>query len=301
MRTNLRKFAVLLPSLLAFHLCATDDVESKVELGQGYRHDHLKFSIAGRHHKPNIISELDFKNLQVYLTSLKGTVTNGAYIGIVDLAYGDIIHGKVIDSDYFRNNRQSEFSRSRSKVTGDYTFDASAKIGRIFPMFSGITFTPSIGYGSFWQHLHMKHGHQERPRNHTHSIHHLNSTYKALWSAPFLDAQFSAPLTSALTADLGYAFFYPVHYRATGHWNLRHLRFVQKGHMSKSYGQRGNIGIRYACTDRLELGFGISVAQLIAKDGKIHFRGRDNAKGTQPSHRAKRLYEDYVLTLSYAF
>ena len=105
MKPNFVKFVTLMSSILSFHLCASDELQSKVELGQGYRHDSLKFRIAGPHNKPNILSELDYKNLQVYLSTLKTTVSNGTYIGVVDLAYGNILHGKSRDSDYTKNNR----------------------------------------------------------------------------------------------------------------------------------------------------------------------------------------------------
>jgi hypothetical protein len=298
MSTKLCKLAVLFSFVVSFHLSASDELQSSVELGQGYRHDSLKFKIAGPHHKPNVISELDYKNLQVYLTTLKATVSNGTYIGVVDVAYGNIIHGKCRDSDYSRNNKRGEYSRSISKISGDYTVDASAKIGRIFPMFSGVTFTPSIGYGAFWQNLHVKDGNQKIPDHH--HISHLNSTYKTRWSAPFVDARFSAPLTTSLALDLGYTFFYPIQYTGKGHWNLRHLHFTQKNKAWKSFGQKGDVKLRWACTERLELGFGIGIAQFTAKDGKINFR-QYNAKARQPAVRAQRTFVDYLLSLSYSF
>jgi hypothetical protein len=311
MKKNLWSFISLVSSILSFHLCASDDVQSKLELGQGYRHDSLKFDMAGPHHKPNIISELDYKNLQVYLTTLKGTISNGTYIGVVDLAYGDILNGKVRDSDYFHNNKQGEFSRSISKIHGDYTVDASAKIGRIFPLFSGMTFTPSVGYGAFWQNLHMTHARQVIPHHHHF---HLNSTYKTLWSAPFVDFRFSIPLRKALSLDLGYTFFYPVNYKGKGHWNLRHLHFTQKNKTWDSYGQKGDIHLRWACTDRLELGFGVGVSHFMAKNGRVtshqHSYTKKHGKNVflfmggnerQPAKRAERTCADYVLSISYAF
>ena len=298
MRSKVATFVAVMSSALSFHLCAADALQSKVELGQGYRHDSLRFNFGGIHNKPNILSELDFKNMQVYLTTLKSSLSNGTYIGVIDLAYGDIIHGKVRDSDYFKNNRHGEFSRSYLKVRGNYTVDASAKIGRIIPMFSGITCTPSIGYGAFWQHIRFKDGHQTIPRHF--KIHNVNSTVKTLWSAPFADLRFSVPLSARLTLGLGYTFFYPVQYTGKGHWNLRHMHFTQKNKAGKSYANKGDVSLRWAFAERFELGLGASIAQFCAKGGKIHLK-LPNFKSHQPAHRAKRTCADYVLSLSYSF
>lgn len=298
MKKNLYSFFAIVSSILSFHLGANDTFQSKLELGQGYRHDKLKFTISGRHHKPNILSELDYKNQQIYLTTLKGTLSNGTYIGVVDLAYGDILHGKVRDSDYSRNNKHGEFSRSILKIHGDYTVDASAKIGRIFPLFSGISLTPSIGYGAFWQHLHVKQGRQVIPV-HAH-ISHLNSSYKTVWSAPFVDLLCTAPLAKTVFLDLEYMFFYPIKYTGKGHWNLRHLHFKQTNKEERSYGQKGDIHLRWACTNRLELGLGFGLAHFTAKDGTVKFN-QHGFHSHQPSRRAVRTFTDYLVTLSYAF
>lgn len=295
--------SVLCSCMVSSVLCATDGWQSNVQVGQGYRRDSLKFNFSGRHHKPNIISELKFKDIDVYLTTLKASLTNGEIIGVLEGAYGDVLHGKVRDSDYLRNNRRGEFSRSHSKVPGKYTIDATAKLGRRFSIGS-ITCTPSIGYGAFWQHLRIKDGHQVIPRSH-HArkgspIHHLNSSYKTVWSAPFVDLQCSVPLCSTLSLDLGYSFFYPLKYTGKGNWNLRHLHFKQTNKIGKSWGERANINVRWAFAHRFELGAGISCGHFVAKDGKITFK-QLGYKGKQPGHRAKRTFTDYVLTLSYAF
>jgi hypothetical protein len=242
--------------------------------------------------------------MQVYLTTLKASLSNGTYIGVVDLAYGDIIRGKQRDSDYLLNNRRGEWSRSKARVSGDYTVDASAKIGRIIPLPSKSTFTPSIGYGAFWQHLHVRNGHQIinhcfRVRGND-RIPHLNDTYKTLWSAPFVDGQFSTPLATDLTLDLGYTFFYPVRYEGKGHWTLRHMHITHKNRAWKSYGQKGNVGLRWAFTDRVELGLGVAMARFTAKDGKTSHKIH-GLKTHSPFRRAERTFVDYLITLSYAF
>ena len=283
-------------------LCASDEVTSKIEVGQGFRNDSLKWSFSGPHGKPDIISELDYKHLHTYLTTLKASLSNETYIGEIDLAYGDIFSGTCRDSDYKKDHRKAEFSRSRSSVSGDYSVDASVKIGRIFQLPQNMTLTPCLGYGSFWQNLRAKHGRQIIPRHAPKNyLKGLNSTYKARWSAPFADCLLSIPLTNTLTADLEYTFFYPVHFKGQGHWNLRHLHFTQTDDSSKSFGQKGTAGLRWALSDRLELGALCSLSQFKAKGGHVQAKGRHHDHRRQPAHKMSRLCADYALTLSYAF
>lgn len=298
MKRTLGYFFTSLICMIPLSLSASEEVKAKVELGQGFRQDHLKWSVEGPHHKPNILSELDYKDMHVYLTTLKASLTNGTYIGMLELAYGDILSGKERDSDYNRDNRHREFSRSVAKVSGDYTVDSAVRIGRLFPLSSGIIFTPSIGYGAFWQHLHVKDGKQIIPYHG--SIHHLNSTFKTRWSAPFIDLRMAIPLRPSLTLDAGYRFFYPVQYTGKGFWNLRSLHFTQKNDVSKSFGQKADIAFRWACTDHLELGLGCGLASFIAKDGTVKSNER-SFKSHTPLHRASRTCIDYLASLSYAF
>ena len=307
MKTNAKASAisVLLSCVAAFHTLASDELHSSVQLGQGYRHDRLKYSFAGTHRHPNIISELDFKNLRVYLTTLKASLSNDTYIGVVEAAYGAIIHGNARESDYFKENRHGVFSRSISNVHGDHTIDCSAKIGRIFPIFSEVTFTPSIGYGAFWQRLRIHHVHHTIPRGHIgeqqeRDLRRLVSTYSTFWGAPFVEARLSAPLKSDLTLDLGYTFFYPIRYIGKGNWNLRRLHFTHKNQIEKSYGQKGDISLRWAYTKRLEYGLTVGIARFTARDGHVTFK-QSGVAGHLPAHRATRTFVDYLVTLSYAF
>jgi hypothetical protein len=286
---------------LSSSLCAADEVTSKVEIGQGFRNDSLKWSTSGHHKKPDVLSELDYKNLHTYLTTLKARLSNGTYLGEIEAAYGEICSGTSRDSDYFKSHKIGEFSRCKARVPGDYSIDALAKVGRIFHLSSGMTFTSRLGYGTFWQKVRVKDGKQVIPHQFRgKKLKHLNSTYKARWSAPFVECLLSIPLTNAVTADLGYTFFYPVQFKGEGHWNLRHRHMTLTNAASKSFGQKGTAGLRWALSDRLELGALCSLSQFQAKGGhekarQPHFHSR------VPGHKMSRLCTDYMLTLSYAF
>lgn len=300
MKTKLSLFVMLFSSILPLRLCAAEDADVKMEIGQGYRNDSLRWSIGDKY----IPSELDYKNIKVRLTTLRTTLSKGPYIGVIEAAYGNIFGGRNRDSDYDSRNRRDEWSRSRATITGDFSIDASAKIGRIFPLPSGSSFTSSIGYGAFWQHLRVKHGYitiynyQHFHKNQL-PLNHLNDTYKARWTAPFLDFQFSFPILSRLSLDLGYSVYCPVHYSGTGHWKLRHMHFTQNNRPFKSYGQKANLGLRWACTDKVEIGISSSIAQFDAKKGTDKWT-ENRSSGHGPFHRAERKFVDAVLTLSYA-
>ncbi|MFO7971395.1 MAG: hypothetical protein R6U40_06570 [Desulfobacterales bacterium] len=302
-----QKFVVLMAFLATCPVSGyAHDVQNKVELGQGYRRDHLKWSISAPHKRPNIRSELDWKDIDIYLTTLKMSMSNKEYIAAIDLAYGDILNGRVRDSDYY-DNRMAEYSRSYHKIGGDYTFDAMARIGRIFEIADKLTITPSLGYAAFWQRLRMNKGGHGELQSKGLLYKKLNSTYKARWHAPFVHLGFSTSLTPRTFLDAGYALFYPVRYRAKWHWNLRNMRNTDKSNGWKNIGHRANIGLRFACTERLELGFVWVLSHFKTDGGTTVYRNRnkkfkdDRRMKKIPFRKSERTFADYVLTLSYSF
>lgn len=303
-----RLFFVLISISTAYQLSATDqpqtptpapspsDFSTKFDVGQGYRRDHLKWGISGPHGKPNTLSDLDYKHVNIYLTTLKAQLHNDIYVAQLDGGYGRVLHGTVRDSDFFGNNKTHEFSRSVNKITGDYTIDLMAKIGRIWHPVQDTSLTTCVGYGTFWQKFRMKDGRQKIPvKAH---IHHLNSTYKARWSAPCLDAELSSRLTPSVRGTLGYTFFFPLRYEGRGDWNLRHLRFKQTNDEEKSFGQRGTVGLQWAITDRCEIGLGASLWKFTSKGGHDKIQGFIGRH--QPMKKVSRCCSDYTLSISYA-
>jgi hypothetical protein len=282
-----------------------DELQTKFELGQGYRQDHLKWSKSGDHKKPNILSELDFKNIQIYMSTIRGMVSNGIYKGELSLGYGNVIKGKCQDSDYFKDNRRGEFSRSISRISGSYNVDSSVKIGRIFTNNRGTFLTTSLGYAMYVQKYAIQDGYQtlfgkKTFHKNEHKIHDLKSSYKASWSAPFIDFLLTVPIFQKVNIDFGYTFFYPVAYSGHGYWNLRKRpgpNFKQKARASKSFGQKGEIGLRYNVTSRFELGFKLGTMHFVAHDGSDKWTHWTKL----PFRKAQRTSIDYMLTASYSF
>ena len=295
-----------LPLLSAEDLTHPDDeFQTKLELGQGFRQDHLKWSISGQHKKPNILSELDFKDVKIYMSTLRGILYNDKYKGELTLGYGKVYSGTCRDSDYFRNDRRAEFSRSYSRIPGSYNVDTSIKFGRIFPLNHGLTFTSSIGYATYIQKYDMRNGYQTILGTKTFhknqmKISGLKSSYKARWSAPFVDFVLTVPILPSVHIDVGYTFYYPVTYSGHGYWNLRKNpgpNYTQKARASKSFGQRGEFGLRYACTSRFELGFKLGTMHFVASDGTDRWKHLLKT----PFRKSERTSVDYMFTASYSF
>lgn len=307
---SLLSLSLLGPQLLG-GVVGTTDVTTTIEVGQGFRYDKLKTSVRGYHKHPNILSQLDAKHMSTYLTTLKGTVSNGTYIGSVDLAYGDILNGSMSKAFYREDNRRGESHRFTSKVNGNYSWDVSAKVGRIFSVWNDATFTPSLGYGAFFQHLdfrkiyvsaHERMDGYETDINHK-RIHHLRVVDNTRWLAPFVNLMYTQPITRSLKMDLGYSFFYPVHFVGKDHAHVHakpiHFRTTERAKTkdARSIGQREEIQFRWACVDRLELGLGFAASEFVARDGRLHHsRG-----GSLPFRRATRITTDYLLSLAYSF
>ena len=93
----------------------------------GYRIDQLDWNIAGNNAgtNPNILSELTWKDLEIYQVQFKPSVTLGnSHRGGVRyhlrgmLGWGSIVDGSNQDSDYAGDNRTLEFSRSNNSAGG---------------------------------------------------------------------------------------------------------------------------------------------------------------------------------------
>jgi len=96
-------------------------VDYSIRYQAGYQLDQLDWNISGSIDglgSPNILSELRWENLDVFMP-----VWVGSYYLIYvyirgQLARGNITSGKNQDSDYCNDNRTGEFSRSNNQSRG---------------------------------------------------------------------------------------------------------------------------------------------------------------------------------------
>ncbi|KAF3362354.1 Uncharacterized protein PHSC3_001086 [Chlamydiales bacterium STE3] len=234
----------------------TMNAETAFAIGEGYREDNLNWSIAGLNDEPNILSELDWKNIKMVQISGAFCQSIAGICFFADGDYAKIYDGKNRDSDYFGNHRTLEFSRSYADASKGHAYDLCTGIGwNTNFLISPIEFCPQIGYSYHKQHLTLRKGVLviDRIAGKTGPINGLNSSYVSCWHGPWIGfdtcVNFYSPLTifGGIRAHL-------VSYKAKGHWNLRSEfadNFIQEG---VGYGLFGQVGIQYDLTKRLTIG-----------------------------------------------
>ena len=139
------------------------DLETKFSLVNGYRIDYLRWSIAEDFYGigPNILSELTWKDLQIYQIKAAGTVIINNLTLKASLDFGFILKGENQDSDYDLDNRTDEWSRSNNSSDDDFVLDASLGVGYRFLLAAGsVSITPLLGISFHKQNLRITNGYQ---------------------------------------------------------------------------------------------------------------------------------------------
>lgn len=197
------------------------DAESTLALSLGKRVDSLDWNISGGSGGPNILSELEWRDLDIFQfrAELQRTNQKGlTFRGLVD--YGWVQDGVNQDSDYSGDNRTLEYSRSVNDVAGSRVWDMSGGLGTTFyPGTSNrLRIIPMVGYSYHRQLLRMTDGNQVIPASGPFPG--LRSSYDTEWSGPWLGADAIWDLSN------GSAFYtrletHWVDYYARANWNLR--------------------------------------------------------------------------------
>ncbi len=216
----------------------------------GYRWDSFFYNTAPANRVPNIISELQFDDLESMTLSANMRWSNSSHVyvrGGIDI--GRTITGEVQDSDYNGDNRTLEFSRSYADCDGGALLDANIGVGYRFD----IPFTeregfmhlmPVIGFAFHSQELQMTDGVQVIPAYGPFDG--LDSNYDAHWSGPFvgLDMELAFYQRHALMASVEYHY---MNYEADADWNLRSglAHPVSFEHDSNGDGFNASISYRY--------------------------------------------------------
>jgi hypothetical protein len=265
-----------------YYACRDDSLErnaafeTSFKLDAGYRNDYLRWSIRGNN-EVNILSELTFKDLQIYQIGLSGAFITSQNIYMRgDIKYGWILSGQAHDFDYLGPNRTLTFSELIADCHADNVFDLSFGIGTYFEIFkTGLQLAPLIGYSHHEQNLRFTNGEQILnlffPDNVGH-LANLNSLYQTRWDSVWAGADGAYFLSDHLKLVATYEYHW-AWYEGEGFWNLRtdfvgnfmHRAEDGRGH-SASLGVcynlcRWNLGIvgQYqhwqsgAGTDRLEV------------------------------------------------
>ncbi len=198
--------------------------DGSLSLDSGWSQDHFEWSLSGdlSGQNPNILSELDWRHLNIVKIGAQGEITFHK-IWHLDLSggYGWIASGGNRDSDYYFDNHSGEFSRSVADTRGSRV-DADAIIGRDFQINSKFTLTPQIGFTYHRLNLNDRNGVQviDTELHDVGPFAGLDSEYNASWWGPTFGLQAKVQLAEKWRLLLG-ARFELLRYKANADWNLR--------------------------------------------------------------------------------
>ena len=226
-------------------------------LGAGMREDTFTWNVASDLAglaSPNVLSELRWRGLRAWALhgSLRAMWRRWLLAG--EAEYGHIGAGRAEDSDYARNNKALEWSRSVSDAGAGWLADAALGIGRVFSLGGGWTLTPWLGHMWHRQSLRMRRGVQVIARRVSLGgtitnppplgpFPGLDSTYDAEWWGPWWGAEMAwhhGSWVFALNAR-----WMRGDYRAWADWNLRQdlAHPVSFRHRASAHGQVWRIRI----------------------------------------------------------
>lgn len=235
-----------------------------VYLKTGYRRDELIWNKAGLNGVPNILSELTWDNLEIATLNIGSTLYfNNNWLVNLDFLYGRILDGDNQDSDYFGDNRTSEFSRSNNGADEGDVYDISAHIGYRWKWgyensqsIKGEV-RPLLGVSYHAQNLKAVDGNQTIPA--FGAFEGLDSSYDSTWFGPWLGLEslffFSDKLSLRLGTEAHYAY-----YDATANWNLRtdfeHPESFT--HEAQGYGFITRLEAQYQFDTKLSFNFSVN-------------------------------------------
>lgn len=255
MRKFILGFMLLLTSAVQIEASQPD---YSLDLSGGYRRDSLKWEVAGEDGFPNILTDMQWKDLQAWVVGadLKMVFCRTIYIR-ANGDYAKYYHGHEHDNDFAGNNRTDQFLETKAKVHGGEAYDATAGIGYLF-WFVGdkVTIAPMVGYSWHEQHLKMSDLVVEQGVFPPGPFPGLHSNYRARWMGPWVGADFTYDTCChniRLLATVEYHF--SSRFNATGDWNLRtdfDQDFRQHAWAHAWYG-KGGIYWDFACN--FSLGF----------------------------------------------
>ena len=249
------------------------DLEARFKLVNGYRIDYLRWNIAGDIYGtgPNILSELTWKDLQIYQIKAAGTVIVNNLSLKTSLYFGFILKGNNQDSDYVLDNRTLEFSRSNNSSDGDFVLDASLGAGYRFLLATGsVSITPLFGVSFHKQNLRMTNGFQTlsligQPLG---PFTGLNSTYQTRWLGPWTGIDLTFKSTERLTISAGFSFHLAGYY-AEADWNLRtnfaHPKSYE--HIATGLGFIIFTGLDFSLTGNWSIGIDLNYQRLATWGG----------------------------------
>lgn len=239
-------------------------------LGVGYREDNFNWNIAGHNHFPNVLSELEWNDIQMAEVTggIAGEMYDCMYYRVIG-SYAKAFKGENVDTDYDFNDREGMFSKSVNKSDRGYAYDLSVGIG--YPLHycsNNLVLIPLVGYSYMYQKYTMRDGNQVYAPliEDTGPFQGLNSHFGAAWSTVWLGFDAAYQFNNCYRV-FGTFEFHIADYHGTGHWNLRPdfpKDFQQKGWGGGPYGL---IGVEYFLDKCLTTALSVSYRYMRVKDG----------------------------------
>jgi len=230
-----RKWLFLASALLALPAAASE--QKGVTLDAGFRRDNLDWSIAGNNNSPNVISELTWRDLNIF--QVKGELAGSnvdKYYFRASFDHGWVLSGENQDSDYAGDDRTLEFSRSINGVDGSTVWDLSLGFGKEIPFGAKAQhrLIPLGGLSYHRQSLRMTDGNQvlwnqdnallldpdflPQPLG---PFPGLRSSYDATWAGLWFGADTLLNLHERGNVLLRLEYHWKAWYSAKANWNLR--------------------------------------------------------------------------------
>jgi len=267
---------LVLPALL---VCSVFAQGPELGIHAGYRVDRGQWTIAGPNDDPNIISDLEWEDLNVFELRADGSIPVGSFVVLPALAIGVINDGENRDSDYAFSNREGEFSRSTADTEGQ-SYDLEVALG--YPVeHEGFRFMPQIGVAYHVQNLEDTNGEQivDRPDleaaldgvptnlgpddGFLGPFEGLDSTYDAEWLSFFLGVAAELDLGERTRIEGRYR-FHLVDYSADLYWNLRDLSFTND---AEGAGHELQATLVHELSDTLAIRGGVNIFLFETDDG----------------------------------
>lgn len=237
----------------------------------GYRQDELDWNIADTDGTPNVLSELNWTDLEIFQlkAGVRAPLDNNFYFrGMGD--YGWIYDGENQDSDYIGNDRTGEISRSNNKADDGDVWDLSAGLGirNVFmarPFGTTLDIMPVAGYSYHRQDLVIREGFQTIPA--TGPFAGLDSSYESRWHGPWAGVDVIYEFYRFTL--LGTFEYHWADYHAEADWNLRtdfaHPKSFE--HDGDGDGMVMSVGLDYKFSDMLSLNATYEAQDWEIRDG----------------------------------
>lgn len=237
------------------------------ELSLLYRNDNLDWRIAPADEQPDILSELNWRDIQLAGLSWRAQWPLAPHWSLETLLAGaGEVGGSVRDSDYVYSDRQAEFSRSVAGV--DHSHVADAALGLRLQLSESRLAMPGLALtgGVVWheQNLRASRARQEvsradvcppslcgsfSPPPEGYSFD-AGSQYRADWRGGYLGAQLEFWLQPALSLRLDYQ-YQRLKYHAEANWALRSefAHPLSFSHDAWGHNHQGQLALNFFASD----------------------------------------------------